>query len=115
MTHMIRADRETEPILLPYEVCIKLTEHKDHNIVTSSLETLAQLLRNAPPPVVYNQIEAEHELSPGRPRDTALAASSLSLADSEGEDPRQQIIQPTSAVAARTRFLQRIKFCLHIP
>ena len=75
MTHMIRADRETEPILLPYENCIKLTEHKDHNIVTSSLETLAQLLRNALPPLVYNQIEAK--LLPGRPRDTALAASSL--------------------------------------
>ena len=30
--------------MLLYEMCIKLTEHKDHNIVTSSLETLAQLL-----------------------------------------------------------------------
>ena len=34
-------------------MCIKLTEHRDHNIVTSSLETLAQLLRSAPPLVVY--------------------------------------------------------------
>ena len=50
---MTRADSEAEPLLLLYEMCIKLTEHRDHNIVTSSLETLAQLLRSAPPLVVY--------------------------------------------------------------
>ena len=53
VTHMTRADSEAEPLLLLYEMCIKLTEHKDHNIVTSSLETLAQLLRSAPPLVMY--------------------------------------------------------------
>ena len=63
MTHIIRADREAEHILLPYEVCIKLPEHKDHNIVTSSLETLAHLLRNAKPLVVYSEIEAYQSLA----------------------------------------------------
>ena len=49
VTHMTRADSEAEPLLLLYEMCIKLTEHSDHNIVTSCLETLSQFLRSALP------------------------------------------------------------------
>ena len=133
---MTRADSEAEPLLLLYEMCIKLTEHRDHNIVTSSLETLAQLLRSAPPLVVYMVTSTG---GPGRSRlsydqdqgeavtqaassslitDQSLASipelgdamdnSVLSIgnetsavdtsnneADSEGEEPREEIILPS--------------------
>ena len=137
VTHMIRADSEAEPLLLLYEMCIKLTEHKDHNIVTSSLETLAQLLRSAPPLVMYmvtssggpgrsrlsydqDQGEAVTQAASSLINDQSLASipelgdamenSVLSLnnegsasamdtsnneADSEGEEPREEIILPS--------------------
>ena len=44
---------EVEPLLLLYELCIKLTEHRDHNIVTASLETLQQVLRCGPSLLLY--------------------------------------------------------------
>ena len=44
---------EVEPLLLLYELSIKLTEHRDHNIVTASLETLQQVVKCGPPLLLY--------------------------------------------------------------
>ncbi len=35
-----------------YELLLFYTKHVDHNVVTASLETLQQLLRAAPPPLL---------------------------------------------------------------
>ena len=44
---------ESEALLLLYELCLNYCDHKDHNIVNASLETLQQLLKSAPPLIVY--------------------------------------------------------------
>ena len=129
------AQAEVEPLVVLYEVCLKLTEHRDHNIVTASLETLAAVLRSAPPLLVYlvtspgglgrsrltwdqdqgepatpaSGLAADQSLtSPPELADSAMDNSVLSFpdvpcvpgamdtsnneADSEGEEPREEIV-----------------------
>ena len=48
------ADHETvETLVLLYQLCVHLTKDTDHNIVTTSLETLQQVLRSAPGLLVF--------------------------------------------------------------
>jgi len=44
---------ESEALLQLYELCLSFCDHKDHNIVNASLETLQQLLKSAPSLLIY--------------------------------------------------------------
>ena len=46
-------DDEAESLLQLYELCIHFLSHPDHNIVNAALETVQQLLRSAPPLLVF--------------------------------------------------------------
>jgi len=129
---------ESEALLQLYELAITFTDHKDHNIVNASLETIQQLLRSAPSLLIYflsapggagksrlsvDQYEGEtsstpppefpHSSLPTDPSlhsisditevmansilsfpDTNINDSEANDADSEGDEPREEIIIP---------------------
>ena len=96
------ADDDTEALLQLYELCIHFLSHPDHNIVNASLETLQQLLRQAPPLLTFRIS------SPGGVGESRLATDQHQEVKEEGEGqastelPSLQSISDMSEVMANT-------------